>query len=548
MAGYPTLVEIFEASAQARRAKKAVVTLSPQGVGYDEVSYRQLAELVDCVAAALLRRGVRRSEKVAILSRPRPEWAAAMLGILRMGAVAVPIDPLLKGAEIQRLLHACDVVGVIASGELAPLVTGLSSLRFVVHLDAQHDPLPRGSKTISWEEFLGETTAPVLKIQPSDLAVMLCTSGTTGDAKSVMLTHENITSNLSAVFERLDVNSEDVVLSIAPWNHSFGLAVLIAALWKGATIVYTNDYANLAEVLRRYGTTILVGVPKLYHAMYQRVEEAIHENLLKRSLHRLAPKTLGWMLKRKLAGGKLRFFLSGSAPLSPATIQGFRRLGVGMIEGYGMTEASPVLSFSTLFNRKPGSVGPALSNVEFKIIDPNDDGVGELLARGPNIMRGYYKNPQRTREIIDEEGWLHTGDLAHLDEEGWLYIKGRRKNVIVLDTGKNVYPEEIEWELGRIPYVEDVMVRSAARKGTEVIQALIYPKWDVMGNSRHLDHAKKLIWEEIKVRNQNLASYKRIKSEQDVVIVEQPFEKTTLKDIKRYLYVQSPVGGAPSRR
>ncbi|OGF53313.1 MAG: hypothetical protein A2Z21_10630 [Candidatus Fraserbacteria bacterium RBG_16_55_9] len=548
MSKYPTIVEVFQAAAQAQRSKKAVVALSPQGASYDEVSYRQLAELVDCVATGLSRCGVRPTEKVAILSRPRPEWPAAMLGILKMGAVAIPIDPLLKGGEIQRLLDACDVVGVIASGDLAPLVEGLSSLRFVVNLDGQDGAQPRTAQTLPWDEFLAEKTPPVWEVQPRDLAIMLCTSGTTGDAKSVMLAHENITSNLSAVFERLDLNSNDVVLSIAPWNHSFGLAVLIAALWKGATIVYTNDYANLSEVLRRYGATILVGVPKLYHAMYQRVEEAIKENVLKRGLHRAVPKVLGWMLKQKLAGGKLRFFISGSAPLAPTTIQGFRRLGVGMIEGYGMTEASPALSFSTPFNRKPGSVGPALPNVDFKIIEPNEDGVGELLARGPNIMRGYYKNPQRTKEVIDEEGWLHTGDLAYLDEDGWLYIKGRRKNVIVLDTGKNVYPEEIEWELGRIPYVEDVMIRSAERKGTEVIQALIYPKWDVMGGSRHLDHARKLIWEEIKACNQNLAAYKRIKSEQDVIIVEQPLEKTSLKGVKRYLYVQSPVGGTFGRR
>jgi long-chain acyl-CoA synthetase len=544
---YPTILEVFQAAANAQGAKRAVVALSPHGTDYDEISYRALAELADRVATGLVRRGVQPQEKVAILSRPRPEWAAAFLGILQAGAVAVPIDPLLKEAEIQRLVQACDITGVIASGDLFALVEGLSALRFVAHLDAEGD-LSGSEGACSWEELLAEPHAPTRERSPRDIAVMLCTSGTTGDAKSVMLAHENITANLSAVFERLDVNSRDVVLSIAPWNHSFGLAVLIAALWKGATIVYTTDYANLAEVLRRYETTILVGVPKLYHAMYQRVEDAIRQSFWKRALRRVAPQAVGWMLKRKLAGGKLRFFLSGSAPLSPATIQGFRQLGVGMIEGYGMTEASPVLSFSTPFNCKAGSVGPALSNVEFKIIEPNDEGVGELLARGPNIMRGYYKNPQRTNEVIDEEGWLHTGDLAHLDDDGWLYIKGRRKNVIVLDTGKNVYPEEIEWELGRIPYVEDVMVRSSERKGIEVIQALVYPKWDVLGSKRSTNEIKRLIWEEIKVRNQNLASYKRIKSEQDVIIVEQPFEKTTLKDIKRYLYTQAPVGGAESGR
>lgn len=529
---YPTLIGVFEASVRAHGSKRALSTLSPQG-GYDEISYLELAKLAESVASGLVHRGIGSGEKIAILSRPRPEWVASLLGILKAGAVAVPIDHLLKGCEIQRLLAACDVVGAIVSGELSPLVEGLNSLSFVVNLDL-HEP-SSNPRILSWEEFLVGKAPPSREISSKGVAVMLCTSGTTGDAKVVMLAHENITSNLSAIFERLEVSSSDVVLSIAPWNHSFGLVVLIATLWKGARLIYTNDYANLAEVMRRYQITVLVGVPKLYHAMYQRVEEAIRQSPWRRGLNYVAPRLLGWLLKRKLSSGRLRFFLSGSAPLSPQVVKGFRRLGVGMIEGYGLTEASPVLSFSTPFNDKPGSVGPPLPNVEFKLIELNDEGVGELLARGPNIMRGYYKNPQRTREVLDEEDWLHTGDLAYLDPEGWLYLKGRKKNVIVLDTGKNVYPEEIEWELGRSPYIEEVLVRGIKRNGTEVVQALVYPKWALIG-SMTPEEVRRLIWEEIKVRSQNLAVYKRIKSEQDVIIVDEPFEKTTLKDIKRHLY------------
>jgi long-chain acyl-CoA synthetase len=209
-----------------------------------------------------------------------------------------------------------------------------------------------------------------------------------------------------------------------------------------------------------------------------------------------------------------------------------------MIEGYGMTEASPVLSFSTPFNDKPGSVGPPLPNVELKLLHPNEEGIGELLARGPNIMRGYYKNPERTREVLDEEGWLHTGDLAYIDEDGWVYIKGRCKSVIVLETGKNVYPEEIEWELSHSPYIEEILVRAGRRKGTEVIQALVYPNWEAIGKPLSKEEVRRLIWEEIRKHNENLAQYKRIKSEHDVIIVDQPFEKTSLKDIKRFLYTQ----------
>jgi len=533
---YPTILEVFQSSVKAQGEKEAIITLAPEGKDYVGISFSGLDRLSDQVAAGLDHLGVKPGEKVAILSKPRPEWAAAMLGILKAGAVAVPIDALLKRPEIHRLLAACDIVGVVVSQELYPMVEGLALPEFIVSLDSKVEGRSEDVQLLTWEELLADRPLPAPRVEPEDLAFLLNTSGTTGDAKPVMLSHENITSNLSSVLERIDVSSDDVVLSIAPWNHSFGLAALIASLWCGATYIYTNDYANLAEVMSRYRVSILVAVPKLFHSIYQRVEGAIQESRWKRMLYRTFPKGIGWLLKRRLTKGRLRFFLSGSAPLSPEVIRGFRRMGIGMIEGYGMTEASPVISFSTPFNDKPGSVGPPLSNVEAKLIDIDDEGVGELLVRGPNIMRGYYKNPERTREVLDDEGWLHTGDLAYIDEEGWIYIKGRRKSLIVLASGKNIYPEEIEWELGRSPLIEEILVRGVRRGESEAIQALVYPNWEELDQSLSKDEVRRLIWEEIKRRNQHLASYKRIKSEQDVIIMDEPFEKTSLRDIKRFLY------------
>jgi long-chain acyl-CoA synthetase len=546
---YPTILEIVQEAIWAQGDKLAIATPppAPKGQEYAEISYQALGELSDKVAAALQHLGVRPGDHVAVLTKPRPEWLVAALGVLKAGAVAVPIDPLLKAVEVHRLLGASDVVGTFVSSELLPLVQGLETLEFIVDFDRTGES--EDERIRAWEAFWGSATHPYHKreVRPDDLAFLLSTSGTTGDAKIVMLTHENITSNIEGVLERLTVGPSDVVISIAPWNHSLGLIVLLATLRVGATHVYTNDYARLADILKRYRATILVAVPKLYHAMYQRLEAAIQESRLRRWLYRVMPRLLGKMIKGKLAGGRLRFFVSGSAPLSPAVIQGFRRLGIGMIEGYGMTEASPVLTFSTPFNDKPGSVGPPLPNVELKLIDVNEEGIGELLARGPNVMGGYYKNPGRTREVLDEEGWLHTGDLAYIDKDGWVYIKGRRKNVIVLESGKNVYPEEIEWELSRIPYVEEVLVRADFRGGAEVIQALIYPNWEEIGKPLPPEKVRRLIWNEIKKRNQHLASYKRIKSEQDVIIVDKPFEKTSLRDIKRYLYVRQKLPPAPDK-
>jgi len=203
-----------------------------------------------------------------------------------------------------------------------------------------------------------------------------------------------------------------------------------------------------------------------------------------------------------------------------------------------MTETSPVLTASTAFNQKYGSVGPAIPTLELKIADPDAEGIGEVVVRGPNVMKGYFKNEARTRETIDEDGWLHTGDLGTLDAEGWLYLKGRKKNVIVLENGKNVYPEEIEFELAKIPQIAEVMVCGGKRKGVEVVKVLVYPNYEKL-DTKSPERIKVMIWEEVKERSQNLAHFKRPKSEHDVIIVDKPFEKTSTLDIKRYLYSEA---------
>lgn len=556
---YPTLVEVFERSAAqyteklALKLPKAVAAEEDgqeapiDGYSYEEVSFGALKKLSDACAGALHRLGVRAGDKVALLSRPRIEWAVSMLGLLKLGAVVIPVDPHLMPAEVQRILHEMDACMAITDKSHLEHVQGATHLRHIITMDRTDN-----SRLLTLSDLLSKSQhLPPYAPKPSDLAFILCTSGTTGNAKGVMLAHENLTSNLTGVFERLSVTSQDVVLSIAPWNHIFGLIVLWAALWKGAKLIYTDDYKNLAQLMRDNKITILTAVPKLYHAMFTKVEAEIYRRLLGRLLYRRFPRFVGWRLKRKLFK-RLRFFLSGSAPLDPAVERGFRKLGIGLIEGYGLTETSPVLTFSTPFNEKYGSVGPPLPNVEMRIEGPNEEGIGEVVVRGPNVMRGYYKNEELTRKTIDPDGWLHTGDLGVLDEDGWLYLKGRKKNVIVLETGKNVYPEEVEWELGRSPLIEDILVKGGHRKGAEIIQAFVYPNWE--NTSAHIPglsvedltahtraQVKRLIWEEIKTRSHSLAPYKRIRSEQDLIIVEKPFEKTSTLDIKRYLY-QEAVG------
>ena len=540
------LVDVLSDALRRHRDKRAVCTEIVGSSDVAQLTYGELDRESDAVAAGLEHWGVRPGDHVAILSKPRPEWVSSFLGVLKAGAVAIPIDPLLRKTEIHRLISATDAVAVIVSGEIYPHVSGLATQELTVVLDLDASELETNGDFLAWDQFLSEASFTPRQRGSDDLAAMLCTSGTMGDAKSVMLTNGNITSNVRAVFDRLEVDSDDLMVTIAPWNHSFGLVALVAVLWKGATVVYTNNYANLADVMAKYGATVLVAVPKLYHSMYERLQERVDGSRLQRLLKRFAPRLVGRTIRQRMTGGRLRFFVSGSAPLSPEVATGFRKLGIGVVEGYGLTETAPVICFSDAFTPKVGTVGPPLDNVEATLIHTNEEGVGELLVRGPNVMQGYYKNERRTREILDEDGWLHTGDLAYIDADGWIYIKGRRKNVIVLETGKNVYPEEIEWELLHSPYIQEIVVRQSKRNGNDVIQALVYPNHAESGEELDHDELRSLIWGEIRQRNRHLATYKRIRSEQDVILVNEPFEKTTLEDVKRYLYQHQGDSASPS--
>ena len=540
---FSTLNELFAASVERYRDQIALKLATPrERRNYHETSYGELGELAAGFSGVLQELGVAKGDRVAILAKPRLEWQIALWGALRLGAIAVPIDADLTPPEIGRILAESEAKVLIAAGER------LGKLEELPAMLEQHISMDRieGFPNL-WELLEGRESPPAAEVKPEELALIVYTSGTTGDAKGVMLSHYNLASNVQAFLERLDVSSTDMVLSIIPWHHIFGFtATILGPIYKGATLIYTDDYKSIPQLMLQNGVTILIGVPKLFNAMFQKIEERLKEGGLKaRLIYRFVPRLAGKRLRKHLTGKRFRFFISGGAPLDPRIIEGFRRLGLGVIEGYGLTETAPVISFSTPFNRKAGSVGPPIPGVELKILQPNEEGIGEVVVRGPNVMQGYYKNPERTREVLDSDGWFHTGDLGRLDQDGWLYLSGRKKNVIILESGKNVYPEEVEFELGRIPYVEDILVKRGRRQGKEVVQALVYPNWSLLKEEGITDpkEIKELLWRELSPRCRDLAPYKRIKSREDIIILSEPFEKTSSQDIKRYLYQEETSSG-----
>ncbi len=540
---HPTIPEFLARAVRTYGERVALrLPVSREGrLTIQETTYRELWELGGRLATWLSARGVEPGDRVAILAKPSRGWAVAFVAIQRLGAVAMPLDASLQVAEVRRLLTEAEAVVLFCSPdryeELLPLTQEVPTLREVVALEEAVGALSL------WDVLPEEARAPEYTPDPEDLAVLMYTSGTTGDSKGVMLCHRNITANIEAMLKVIQVGPEDRALTIVPWYHIYGLtASLLAPLWVGASVTYTDDYRNLIPIAQKVGVTILIGVPKLYHGLWRRLSDNLQASLLKRVLFKVAPRLLGKLIKKKLLGEQFRFFISGGAPLHPEVAGALRRLGLGVMEGYGLTETAPVLTLSQAFD-PPGTVGKPLPGVQIKIDRPDPEGYGEVLARGPNVMLGYYKNPRRTQEAFTEDGWFRTGDVGRLDREGRLFLVGRKKNMIMLESGKKVYPEEVEWELSRIPEVAEVLVYEDTSRGQPMVAAMVYPNWDLLRQQgvTELEQARDFLWEKIKEAQQNLAPFKRLRDKESLTVLAQPFEKSTKQEIKRHLYVNRPV-------
>ncbi len=536
-----SIPEFFARSAQQYGRRVAVrIPVSRGGVlQFQDATYRELWDLSGKLAAWLAGQGIGAGDRVGLVSKPSVGWAVAFFAVQRLGAVVVPMDGGLQPTEVARLMAESEAKMLFCAPqryqEFTPLSREVPSLKEVIAVD-----VALGAVSL-WDVLPdGEVAIPDARPDCEDLAVLMYTSGTTDDSKGVMLCHRNITSNIEAFLKVIEFTSEDNVVTIVPWYHIYGLtATLLAPLWVGATVTYTDDYRNLVSLARRVGVTVLVGVPKLYHALWRRILENIEGNTVRRVLHRFLPKAVGMLLKKKLLGSQFRFFVSGGAPLAADVGAGLRRLGLGMIEEYGLTETSPVLTMSDPFTPVPGNVGRPLPGVKVKVDKPDVDGYGEVIAWGPNVMLGYYKNPERTREVLTPDGWLRTGDIGKLDVEGRLFLAGRKKNLVVLESGKKVHPEELEWEFSRIPEIEEVLVYEDTSRGEPMVAAMVYPNWQVLKKEgiEDPDRAKMRVWEAIREAQRNLAPFKRLRDKDCITIVEQPFAKSTKQDIKRHLYV-----------
>ena len=521
---------------------------------YKDYTYADFMENVNALGASYYSRGFK-GGRIAIIGRNQYYWVTAHMACLFGGIVSVPIDKELPLGEMEDSLIRAEVDAVVFDVKNKEQIdqiraNGRTRIREYIcmndHLEGclnVEDLIVEG-RTLSDEikqEFID------FKPAPESMAILLFTSGTTSKSKAVMLSNRGIACNVAdlLVFEVFDEHSTNICF--LPFHHILGSTGLLFALADGMRNVFSDDIRYIKQNLSEYGVTFFLGVPALIDKMYETVEKGVEKQGKTKTVER-AKKLARFLLffgidiRRKLfkeiigqMGGQLKYIISGGAPLSARVSQGFTDLGIEIYQGYGLTETSPVLAAENKGHIRAGSIGRPLPAVKIEFMDKDEDGMGELCAKAPNVMLGYYNNEELTKDVI-RDGWFHTGDLGYMDKDGYIFLTGRKKDMIVLKNGKKAFPEEIELLMNKIPGVADSFVFGEPIDGdwTDLRIAL-----QVQYSAKEIeevygvdtpDRIRDVLWEKIKEVNQTIPHYKRVT---DLYLTEEPFIKTTSLKIKR---------------
>lgn len=521
------------------------------------LTYLSLLKTILKFGTALRALGIQERAHIAVIGENRVQWAMSYLTMACFNYVVVPIDRNLSQNEVLNVIHESDAEAVIFSQQYEQIfIESHASLRNVKHYITM-DSVSRNGKFFSMMELIrqsqGCSEEELPKIDPNDMSVIIFTSGTLGRAKGVMLSQHNIAKNLSAMLSVFMMYPADRFLSVLPMHHTYECNCgMLCPLYAGSSVHYARGLKTVVDDLQRVKATILLGVPLLYDKMFKRVHKGIQEKkTVAKVLNPLIKVTdtlqmVGWKGAKKAIfkelhhkfGGSIRFFIAGGAAPDPLVAKGLRDLGFNFIQGYGLTETAPILALNSPYDFKDNAAGIPLPGVEIRINNPDTDGIGEVFAKGPNVMSGYYKNPAATAEVF-ENGWFKTGDLGYIDEDGFLHISGRKKNVIISKSGKNVFPEEIEDVLNRSPFIlESLVYGEQDAKLGEVIAAQIVADAEAfieLAERTKQEITKDLlhhiISDEVAKANNQLGSYKQVRK---FIIRDQEFQKTTTQKIKRF--------------
>lgn len=523
-------------------------------------TYKEVKEEVEALGSSLLNFGLE-GKKIALIGNNRYEWCESYFAVTTSNMVVVPLDKALPNGEIKSLIERSKADAVIYENKYSEVFeeikgSGNSSLKFYINMDLKNDEngilsfrklIDDGKKLIKNKKSKYQK----IKIDNTKMSVLIFTSGTTNTAKGVMLSQKNITSNIASMARMSKMYDNDVLLSFLPLHHTFECTITFLYGWySGATVAFCDGLKYIAKNLEEYKISVFVAVPLVLETIYKKIQKGIRDQG-KEKLVNMMSKLANFLLifhidiRRKVfksvldqLGGNLRIAYFGAASMDKKVIEGYNNFGIDTVQGYGLTETSPLIAAETDKEHCPGSVGMAPFNVQLKLEDVDENGVGEIVAKGPNIMLGYYENPEAT-EAVMKDGWFHTGDLGRFNKDGYLFIAGRKKEVIVLKNGENVFPSDIEFLINKLHYVKESILFPRENTKGEIalgIKIVYDPDFikEMFGDKTEEEY-KDLIWEDIKVINQELSVFKRIK---ELIITTEPLEKTTTQKVKRFKEIE----------
>ena len=521
---------------------------------YETYTHNEIRDMIDYLGTALINLGLK-DKRIAVIGENRYEWELAYLSVVCGTGIVVPLDKSLPANELEELVERSEVEAIFYSKKYEEIVEKIkysekNKLKHLISMDtdihkegiySQKELIEKG------KEFLenGDRRFIEAEINPEEMSIMLFTSGTTSKSKVVALSHRNMVSNVMDFASVLDIDSSDRILSFLPLHHVFECTVgMLYSLYIGAERSFCEGIRHIVQNLNEYNITFASFVPAIYESMHKTIIKNLEKEDKLETVRKLMEANKDKTMTEKkeifkdihnVFGGQIKLFVSGAAALEKEVEEDFRAWGINLCQGYGLTETSPVIGVETNENFRVGSIGKALPHVQAKIEDANDEGMGELVVKGPNIMLGYYNDEEATKEVL-EDGWFRTGDLAKIDEDGYIFICGRKKSVIVLKNGKNIFPEEMEALVNKIEGVKESFIfgkqQSDDKDDIKINVKIIFDR-EIMQEAYKVttdEEIYKVLAEKVKEVNQIMPKYKAIRG---ILISEEPLLKTTTSKIKR---------------
>ena len=521
---------------------------------YKIYTHNEIRDMIDYLGTALISLGLK-NKRIAVIGENRYEWELAYLSVVCGTGIIVPMDKSLPPNELEELIERSEIEAIFYSKKYEEIIEKIkyndkNKLKHLISMDSdihlegiysQKELIEKGKELVEAgnREFIDS------KINPEEMGIMLFTSGTTSKSKVVALSHKNLVTNIMDLASVLDIDSNDRMLSFLPLHHVYECTVgMLLSVYVGAERSFCDGIRHIVENLNEYKITYAAFVPAIYESMYKNVKRTLEKEGRLEQVRKLMQEYKDKSMEEKkevfkeihnMFGGNIRTFVSGAAALDKGVIETFRNWGINLYQAYGLTETSPVIGIETKENSRVGSIGKALPHVNAKIEDANEEGIGELVVKGPSVMLGYYNDEEATKEVMTD-GWFYTGDLAKIDEDGYIFICGRKKSVIVLKNGKNIFPEEMENLVNKIEGVKESFIfgkqQSDDRENIKIHVKIIYDR-DIMKEAykaETYDEIYKVLSDKIKEVNKIMPKYKAIRG---IIISEQPLIKTTTNKIKR---------------